>query len=60
VVKKGGKVLIGDNGWLERPPVSPQNKNKGSPKRSGILDSIKKMARDVVSDQLECHSRANS
>lgn len=49
-MKRAGKVLIGDNGWLERPPpVTPEKKSKESPKKSGIMDSLRKIARDMVS-----------
>jgi hypothetical protein len=47
-VKKGGKTMIGDNGWLERTaPKTPEMK-KSSPKKSGLLDSIKKIAKEMV------------
>jgi hypothetical protein len=51
VVRKGGKVMIGDNGWLERTGSPPAKKGKESPpKRQGFLDSIKKMAKDMVKE----------
>ncbi|KAL2755839.1 hypothetical protein ACRALDRAFT_2019539 [Sodiomyces alcalophilus JCM 7366] len=60
VQKIGGKTLIGEQGWLERPgPANTTttaapgiNKQKAaSPKKAGLglLDSIKKMAREMVS-----------
>jgi hypothetical protein len=46
--RKGGKVMIGDNGWLERTSSTPGRKAKDSPKKAGILSSIKKIAKDMV------------
>jgi hypothetical protein len=51
-VKKGEKVLIGDNGWLERTgqQAEQSDRDKKAPqKRAGFLDSIKKIAKDMVS-----------
>jgi hypothetical protein len=45
--KKGSKVLIGQNGWLERTGKTPE-KRKDSHK-SGMLESIKRIAKDMVS-----------
>ncbi|KAK0390080.1 hypothetical protein NLU13_3653 [Sarocladium strictum] len=46
--KKGGKIMIGDNGWLER-TQSVNDQTKRSPsKRIGILEGIKKIARDMT------------
>lgn len=57
--KKGEKTLIGRNGWLERTErSSPEKEKKAPPKRAGILESIKKMAKDVVSGAL--HDGAES
>jgi hypothetical protein len=47
-VKKGEKVMIGDNGWLERTDNGADQVSKAPQKKTGILDSIKKMAKDVV------------
>jgi hypothetical protein len=46
--KKGGKTMIGDNGWLERTQSVQQGKRSPS-KRIGILEGIKKIAKDMVS-----------
>lgn len=46
--KKGGKTMIGDNGWLER-TQSVQGQGKRSPSKTiGILEGIKKIAKDMV------------
>lgn len=49
-VKLGQKILIGKNGWLERPDESLASDRKASPAkhRNGIFDSIRKVARDIV------------
>ncbi|KAI9155316.1 hypothetical protein HJFPF1_07898 [Paramyrothecium foliicola] len=47
-LKKGEKTLIGQNGWLER-TGNPATKEKKSPqKKGGIIDSIKKIAKDMT------------
>lgn len=53
VQKVGGKTMIGHQGWLERPAAGDttqvdQQKKDFSPKKLGLLDSIKKMAKDMV------------
>ncbi|RNJ56182.1 hypothetical protein D7B24_007665 [Verticillium nonalfalfae] len=51
VQKIGGKTLIGEQGWLKRPNPNqtPEHKKKnGSPKKTGLLDSIKKMAKGMT------------
>ncbi|KAK1985093.1 hypothetical protein LZ30DRAFT_399055 [Colletotrichum cereale] len=49
VQKIAGKTLIGEQGWLERPNQSPDRKKKdGSPKKPGLLDSLKKIAREMT------------
>lgn len=45
-IKKGEKTLIGQNGWLERTGGSPEKKTPQ--KKGGIIDSIKKIAKDMV------------
>jgi hypothetical protein len=52
IAKRGGKVMIGDNGWLERTPAGLGKKQKASPKKSGFIDSIKKKAREMVGQTL--------
>ncbi|KAF4972803.1 hypothetical protein FSARC_703 [Fusarium sarcochroum] len=46
--KKGEKIMIGDNGWLERTDRGVDQVAKPPQKKAGILDSIKKMAKDVA------------
>ncbi|GKU01098.1 hypothetical protein FLAG1_02028 [Fusarium langsethiae] len=47
--KKGEKEMIGDNGWLERTDRGVvEHVAKTPQKKTRILDSIKKMARDVA------------
>lgn len=48
VPRKGKKTLIGDNGWLERTVASPEKKGKESPKKQGLFDSLKKIAKEMV------------
>jgi hypothetical protein len=47
VEKRGGKTMIGEGGWLERTDGKPDAVSQGA-KKSGILDGIKKMAKDFV------------
>ena len=51
VTKVGEKKLIGENGWLERtnPPDEGKDKKKSPQKKTGFLDSIKRIAKDMVS-----------
>ena len=54
--KKGEKTMIGQNGWLECTEQTDRNKIKQTPqKKTGILDGIRKIAKDVVSDGTEEH-----
>ncbi|GKT57289.1 hypothetical protein CT0861_10451 [Colletotrichum tofieldiae] len=47
--KVAGKTLIGEQGWLERPNQTPDRKKKdGSPKKPGLLDSLKKIAKEMT------------
>ncbi|KAF5563142.1 hypothetical protein FNAPI_2812 [Fusarium napiforme] len=46
--KKGEKIMIGDNGWLERPDGGPDQSAKTPQKKTGILDNIKKLAKDMT------------
>ncbi|KAF9870542.1 hypothetical protein CkaCkLH20_12032 [Colletotrichum karsti] len=54
IQKIAGKTLIGEQGWLERPiktteHKSPDRKHKeSSPKKPGLLDSLKKMAKEMT------------
>ncbi|OAA58830.1 hypothetical protein ISF_06613 [Cordyceps fumosorosea ARSEF 2679] len=50
-VKQGGKTLIGNNGWLEKTgqdSLGLDGERKTPQKRAGILDSIKKIAKDMT------------
>lgn len=54
--KRGEKTLIGHKGWLERPSLPSDDKEKKvPPKKGGFLGSIKKIARDVVSSNCLTH-----
>ncbi|KAF4952838.1 hypothetical protein FGADI_6427 [Fusarium gaditjirri] len=46
--KKGEKTMIGDNGWLERPDGASDQSLKTPRKKTGILDNIKKLAKDMT------------
>ncbi len=46
--RKNRKVLVGYNGWLER-TGNPSPDKKPSPPKKGILDTIWKVAKEVVS-----------
>ncbi|KAF5641820.1 hypothetical protein F25303_6775 [Fusarium sp. NRRL 25303] len=46
--KKGKKIMIGDNGWLERPDGGPDRSSKTPQKKTRILDNIKKLAKDMT------------
>lgn len=52
-VKKGEKTMIGDNGWLERTDRAADAAKRAPQKKAGILDSIKKIAKDMVSLRLD-------
>jgi len=47
----GRKIMVGHNGWLERTDQTPV-KRETTPKKGGILDSLKKIAREVVRECL--------
>lgn len=52
-VKQGGKTLIGNNGWLEKTGqdgLGLDGASKSAQKKTGIFDSIKKIAKDMVRD----------
>lgn len=52
-VKKGEKTMIGDNGWLERTEKLQEATKKAAPKKIGIIDSIKKIAKDMVCARIQ-------
>ena len=43
--------MIGQNGWLERTGVTAEKEKKTPQKKTRILDSIKKIAKDMVSHE---------
>jgi hypothetical protein len=45
----GEKTMIGTNGWLERTGGSPEKLGKKGQKKMGIFQSLKKMAKEMVS-----------
>lgn len=48
--RKGKKTMVGQNGWLEITERSSCHDNRQtSPKKTRILDGIKKIAKDIVS-----------
>lgn len=55
--KKGEKVMIGDNGWLERTDEGAEQARRTPQKKVGILDGIKKIAKDMVGTQGRSHKR---
>ncbi|OLN91995.1 hypothetical protein CCHL11_01656 [Colletotrichum chlorophyti] len=46
--KIAGKTLIREQGWLERPNNTPEHKKDSSPKKPGLLDSLKKIAKEMT------------
>ncbi|KAM4066955.1 hypothetical protein HRG_000965 [Hirsutella rhossiliensis] len=48
--KKGEKTLIGQNGWLERTGFASGRDQKVRQKKTGILESIKKIAKDMTAE----------
>ncbi|KAI6781996.1 uncharacterized protein J7T54_003415 [Emericellopsis cladophorae] len=54
--KKGEKTMIGENGWLERPGETTEKSKRGA-KKTGLLDGIKKIAKDM-SEQYSSTRRA--
>ncbi|KAI3536195.1 hypothetical protein CSPX01_10955 [Colletotrichum filicis] len=49
VQRIAGKTLIGEQGWLERPDNTPDRRRKdGSPKKPGLLDYLKKIAKEMT------------
>jgi hypothetical protein len=47
--RKGKKTMIGQDGWLEITERSSCCNKQTSPKKTGILDGIRKFAKDIVS-----------
>ncbi|KAH6997022.1 hypothetical protein EDB80DRAFT_814029 [Ilyonectria destructans] len=48
MAKKGEKTMIGDNGWLERTDKVPDKTKKTPQKKVGIIEGIKKIAKDMA------------
>ncbi|KAK1497277.1 hypothetical protein CTAM01_07941 [Colletotrichum tamarilloi] len=49
IQRVAGKTLIGEQGWLERPDNTPDRRRKdGSPKKPGLLDYLKKIAKEMT------------
>lgn len=48
-VRRGRKVMVGYNGWLEKTGKSRESRASTPKKIGGILDTLKKLAKDVVS-----------
>ncbi|KAH7134836.1 hypothetical protein B0J13DRAFT_528942 [Dactylonectria estremocensis] len=48
MTKMGGKTMIGDNGWLERTDQTPDTTKKTPQKKVGIIEGIKKIAKDMA------------
>ncbi|EFW98692.1 hypothetical protein CMQ_4544 [Grosmannia clavigera kw1407] len=44
--QKGRKIMVGKNGWLER--TGDSGNNPSPPKKSGIMGTLKRMAREVA------------
>jgi hypothetical protein len=55
--RKGKKTMIGQNGWLEITERSGGYNKQTSPKKTSILDGIRKIAKDMVSYHLDCMSK---
>lgn len=51
--KRGGKTMIGDGGWLERTELDGEKKGKNGGKKLGLLDGIRKIAKDMVCPRLQ-------
>lgn len=51
--KKGGKNMVGDDGWLENPII--ESRSKPVPKKPGFLDNVKRKARELVSPHNQVH-----
>lgn len=47
--RQGKKTMIGKDGWLEVTERSSYHNKQTSPKKTGILDGIRKIAKDIVS-----------
>ena len=45
-VRKGHKVMVGHNGWLDRP--EKPGRKPSPPKKAGFFDAVKRMAKEVV------------
>lgn len=50
-VRRGHKVMVGHNGWLERP--ESVDKKPDPPKKVGFFDTLKRVAKEVVSTRIK-------
>ncbi|KAG6042316.1 hypothetical protein E4U17_001524 [Claviceps sp. LM77 group G4] len=57
--KRGGKTMIGCNGWLESTEKPSEYAKKPHSKRFAFIDSIKRMAKDVTAELNSSHRRLN-
>ncbi|KAG5924409.1 hypothetical protein E4U61_000684 [Claviceps capensis] len=57
--KRGGKTMIGCNGWLESTEKPSEYAKKPHSKRFAFIDSIKRMAKDVTAELHSSHRRLN-
>ncbi|PNY23172.1 Uncharacterized protein TCAP_06889 [Tolypocladium capitatum] len=59
-IKKGEKTMIGHNGWLERTGKASEKVKKTPQKKAGILESIKKIAKDMTAEFSNPNRRSQS
>ncbi|KND92759.1 hypothetical protein TOPH_02598 [Tolypocladium ophioglossoides CBS 100239] len=59
-VKKGEKTMIGHNGWLERTGKALEKAKKAPQKKAGLLESIKKIAKDMTAEFSNPNRRSQS
>ncbi|POR32969.1 Uncharacterized protein TPAR_06834 [Tolypocladium paradoxum] len=59
-IKKGEKTMIGQNGWLERTGKASEKAKKAPQKKAGILESIKKIAKDMTAEFSSPNRRSQS
>ena len=55
-VRRGHKVMVGHNGWLERPGTL--DKKPAPPKKARLLDTLKRMAKEVVRYEMQDNTSA--
>ncbi|CAK7197763.1 hypothetical protein SEUCBS139899_000411 [Sporothrix eucalyptigena] len=47
-MRKGHKVMVGQNGWLDRPGSVDKKPKPSPPKKGRFLDTLKRMAKEVA------------